>query len=385
MIQDSLNEALYGAKHSAIREFSNLAAKTPGCVSLTLGEPDFDTPAEIEKKVSEAFENHETHYIPNNGTLSLRKKIAAYENRKNGHSYTADNVIVTAGAEEGIFVSLFSILNPGDEVIIPTPSFVVYQEITRLCRGKAVLLDTSEDNFQISPGKLNALISEHTKAIILNTPNNPTGCVLNQTSLQAVHDAVKGKDIFVLADDVYQQLVYTSECHSFTEYEDLKDQIILIQSFSKPYAMTGWRMGYLCMNAQLKERMELVHQYMITSTPAPFQRAAEKALDYDPEDFLKVYRKRRAFMLEKLSETGLDVIEPEGAFYVFPSIRKFGLSSDEFCRRMIWEVKLAATPGSAFGSDDHIRLTYCYSDEELEEGMNRLKRFVSILEKEGRG
>lgn len=385
MLKDSLNEALKGAKHSAIREFSNLAKNTPGCVSLTLGEPDFDTPVEIEEEVGRAFENHETHYIANNGTLALREKIAEYENRKHGHAYTSDNVIVTAGAEEGIFISLFSILNPGDEVIIPSPSFVVYQEITRLCRGKAVMLDTSTDHFQIRPEKLNALINEHTKAIVLNTPNNPTGCVLDEESLQAVHDAVKGKDIFVLADDVYQQLVYTEDCHSITEYEDLKDQIILIQSFSKPYAMTGWRMGYMCLNADLRERMELVHQFMITSTPAPFQRAAMKALDFDPEPFLKVYCKRREFMLRRLGEIGLDVVKPQGAFYVFPSIARFGLSSDAFCRRMIREVKLAATPGSAFGSDDHIRLTYCYSDAELEEGMKRLEEFVSILKKEGRG
>lgn len=380
-----LNEALYGARHSAIRSFSNLAGKTPGCVSLTLGEPDFDTPGEIEKEVSEAFANHETHYIANNGTLALREKIAAYENAKNGHSYTSDNVIVTDGAEEGIFLSLFSILNPDDEVIIPVPSFVVYQEITKLCRAKAVFLDTSEDHFQINEAKLNALINGHTKAIILNTPNNPTGCILNEASLQAVHDAVKGKEIFVLADDVYQQLVYTNQCHSFTEYEDLKDQIILIQSFSKPYAMTGWRMGYVCMNERLRERMELVHQFMVTSTPAPFQRAAMKALDYDPEPFLNVYRKRRKFMLERLEEIGLDTVEPQGAFYVFPSIQRFGLSSDEFCTRMIQEVKLAATPGSAFGNDDHIRLTYCYSDEELAEGMKRLETFVKKLRKEGRG
>lgn len=385
MVKDSLNEVLYGARHSAIREFSNLAKKTPGCVSLTLGEPDFDTPVEIEAEVDKAFARHETHYIANNGTPALRQKIAAYENEKHGHAYTEDNVIVTAGAEEAIFISLFSILNPGDEVIIPMPSFVVYQEITKLCRGKVIPLDTSQDHFQIAPEKLQALINEHTKAIILNTPNNPTGCVLNEKSLQAVHDAVKGKDIFVLADDVYQQLVYEKDCHSFTEYEDLRDQIILIQSFSKPYAMTGWRMGYMCLNAQLRERMELVHQFMITSTPAPFQTAAQKALDYDPEPFLAVYRKRRAFMLKRLQEIGLETVKPEGAFYVFPSIRQFGLSSDEFCTRMIQKVKLAATPGSAFGSDDHIRLTYCYGDDQLTEGMKRLEQFVSVLRKEGRG
>lgn len=378
MMKDCLNEALYHTKRSAIRKFSNLAANTPGCISLTLGEPDFDTPDCIEKQVQKAFEAHETHYIPNNGMLSLRKKIASYENQK-GHHYTEDNVIVTAGAEEGLFLSLFSILNPGDEVIVPLPAFGAYEEIIHLCRGKFIPLDTAEDDFQINEEKLKALINEHTKAIILNTPNNPTGVILNEESLSIVHDAVKDKPIFVLADDVYQQLVYTDNCHSITEYEDLQAQMILIQSFSKPYAMTGWRMGYVCLDPDIRERVELVHQYMITSTPAPFQRAAMAALDYDPSDMRNTYAKRRAFMLKRLEEIGLQTVRPDGAFYVFPSIKKYGMTSEEFCTRMIQEVKLAATPGSAFGAEGFIRLTYCYSDEVLEEGMNRLEKFVNRL------
>ncbi len=385
MMKEHLNSVMYEARHSAIRQFSNLAKATPGCVMLTLGEPDFDTPEEVKAEVSKAFENHETHYIANNGSPELRRRIAEFENEKNGHHYTEENVIVTAGAEEGVFIALFGILNPGDEVIAPVPAFMVYEEITKMCRGKFVPLDTTDNGFQIDPERLESLITERTRAIVLNTPNNPTGCVLNRASLDAVYEAVKDRDIFVIADDVYQQLVYTDDCHSIAEYEGLGDKLILVQSFSKPYAMTGWRMGYMCMDADIRERFELIHQFMITSTPAPFQRAALKALDADTSGFLETYRKRRSFMLKRLAEIGLEVTEPEGAFYVFPSIRKFGLTSAEFCNRMIKEVKLAATPGFAFGADDFIRLTYCYSDGELEEGMKRLEEFVRKLEKEGQG
>ncbi len=384
IMKEKLNQVMYGAQRSAIREFSNLAKATPGCVALTLGEPDFDTPKEVEDAVAEAFRNHETHYIPNNGTLELRTRIAEFENERNGHSYTADNVIVTAGAEEGVFLSLFGILNPGDEVIAPIPAFIIYEEITKLCRGTFVPLDTSDTDFQIDKARLERLITPRTKAIVLNSPNNPTGCVLDQKSLDAVHDLAKEHGLFVIADDVYQRLVYKDGCHSIAEYEDLKDQLFLVQSFSKPYAMTGWRMGYVCMDAEIRERLELLHQFMITSTPAPFQRAAIEALDFDPTPFLKTYEKRRAFMLRRLSEIGLPVTEPDGAFYVFPSIRELGIGSGEFCRRMIREVGLAATPGFAFGCDDHIRLTYCYGDDELREGMDRLEKFVRILESEGR-
>lgn len=381
---DRLNRVMYGANHSAIREFSNLASKTPGCIALTLGEPDADTNPAITAEVAKAFENHETHYIMNNGTPELRAKIAAFENKRNGHRFTADNVIVTDGAEEALFVALFGILEPGDEVIIPTPAFVVYEEITKLCRCRPVLMDTADDGFQIRKDRLESLVNERTKAIVLNSPNNPTGTVLNRESLQAIHDVILGKDIFVVADDVYNRLVYTEDCHSIMEYEDLKDQRILVQSFSKPYAMTGWRMGYLCVSAELRERLELLHQFIVTSTPAPFQRAAVKALDTDITDYLANYRRRRAYMIGRLDKIGLDYPRPDGAFYVFPSIAKFGMSSSEFCTRMIEEAGLAATPGFAFGRDDHIRLTYCYSDEVLREGLGRLENFVRKLESEGR-
>ncbi len=378
-MREHLNAALFSAGRSAIREFTALAKATPGCVRLTLGEPEFDTPLPIRQAVQTAFDKHETHYINNNGVLPLRQRIASFERERNGLDYDPGEIIVTAGATEALFTALYGVLNPGDEVIIPTPAFLLYEEIVKLCRGVPVFLDTSPDGFQINGTALTRLITPRTKAIVLNTPNNPTGCVYSRESLEAVRAVVTGKPIFVICDDVYRQLVYTEGYHSFAEYRELRPQLLVVQSFSKPYAMTGWRMGYLLADAEIKERLELLHQYMLTSTPAPFQRAAIAALDYDPAELVDTYRRRRDYVLSRLTEIGLPVQEPGGAFYVFPSIREFGLPSADFCRRMISEAGLAATPGSCFGGEGHIRLSYCCSDEELREGLDRLQRFIDAL------
>ena len=380
MMRERMNSAVFDLRRSAIREFAKLAKQTPGCISLTLGEPDFDTPAPVRKQAEISLESGETHYIENNGLKALREKIAFFETDRNGFACTEDQVIVTAGATEALFVSLFGVLNPGDEVIIPTPAFVLYEEIVKLCRAKPVLLDTGPNGFQIRKSALDSLVTEKTKAIVINSPNNPTGTVLDIESLNAVRMTARAKNLFVICDDVYRQLIYTDSYHSFTEFEDVRDRTILVQSYSKPYAMTGWRMGYLIAPAEIKERLELVHQFTVVSTPAPFQKAAMTALDFDPVELTETYRKRRSYMLSRLREMGLEVPEPEGAFYMFPSIRKFGLDSSTFCRRMIEEVGLAATPGFCFGSDEHIRLTYCYSDTELRQGLDRLESFISKLE-----
>ncbi len=378
-----LNEALYSAKRSAIREFSALARQNPGCIALTLGEPDFSTPLPICETVSDALAAGQTHYIENNGAYALREAIARFERERNGMDYTPEEVIVTAGATEALFTALFGILNPGDEVIVPTPAFVLYEQIIGLCRGVFVPYDTEPDHFQLNAERLEALITPRTKAIILNSPNNPTGCVYHRQSLQAVHDAVKGRGIFVICDDVYRQLNYTEDNHSFAEFRDLRQQILLVQSFSKPYAMTGWRMGYLLADAVVKERLELLHQFMVVSTPAPFQNACIRALEWDVGPFLEIYRKRRNYVLERLRKMDLPANEPEGAFYVFPSIRAYGLSSAEFCTRMIREAGVAATPGSCFGAEGYIRLSYCCDDSRLREGLDRLERFLAGLTREG--
>ncbi len=380
-MKEYLNETLYSLRRSKIRVFTALAKSTPGCIGLTLGEPDFDTPAEIEAEVQTAFDNHETHYIANNGTAELRAKIAEFEHDRYGMDYTADEVVITAGATEALFVSLYSVLNPGDEVIIPAPAFSLYREQVEMCRGRCVLMDISRTGFQIDENVLNGLINERTKAILLNSPNNPSGGILNRNSLDIIHRAVKDRNIFVICDDVYRQLVYIDDYHSMMEYRDLREKLILVQSFSKPYAMTGWRMGYLCADAKVMPLIQLVHQFMVTSTPAPFQRACIRALDCDVAPFRDEYRRRRDFVRKRLAEIGLETPAMEGGFYAFPSIEKFGMSDDEFCTRMIREAGLAAIPGSDFGVEGHIRLTYCYSSEELKEGFDRLEKFVRSLEK----
>ncbi len=379
-MQDRLSGALAGLKPSAIREFTRLAAQTPDCVRLTLGEPDFDTPAPIVAAAGEALAAGETRYIENSGVRALREKIAAFERATGGLDYAPDEVIVTAGATEALFAALFGALDPGDEVIVPTPAFVLYERVVGLCRGVFVPLDTAPRGFQIDADDLARLVTPRTKAIILNSPNNPTGCVYDAASLAAVRAAVSGRDIFVICDDVYRRLCYLDGCHSFAEFGDLREQIIEVQSFSKPYAMTGWRMGYLMADRAVASKLALLHQFMVTSTPAPFQRACLAALDTDPSGMVAVYRRRRDFVLARLRGMGLDTPTPEGAFYAFPSIARFGLDSTAFCTRLLREARVAVTPGACFGADGHIRISYCCSDESLKEGLDRLALFVRALE-----
>ena len=379
---DRLNTAMYGVQRSAIREFSRMAAQTPGCVRLTLGEPDFDTPAPVCAKVGEALAAGETHYIENNGAMALRRRISEYEREANGLDYAPEDVIVTAGATEALFVALFGLLNPGDEVIVPTPAFVLYERIIGMCRGVCVPLRTDALDFQIDGGALEALITPRTKAIVLNSPNNPTGCVYTRESLEAVRRAVEGREIFVICDDVYRRLCYAPEYHSFAEYRDLKDRIIVAQSFSKPYAMTGWRMGYLLCDAPVRERLELAHQFIVTSTPAPFQRAGVEALGCNVSGMVEEYCHRRDYVLDRLRGMNLETPTPEGAFYAFPSIHRFGLNSTDFCVRLLKEGGVAVTPGGAFGAEDRVRISYCCAMDALKEGLDRLERFIKKLEKE---
>ena len=380
-----MSSALGEVKRSAIREFSRMAAETPGCIALTLGEPDFDTPEPIRAAAERSLEASQTHYIANNGDRRLLEAIADFEREKNGMDYTADEIVVTAGATEAVFDALFGVLNEGDEVIVPVPAFGLYESIITMCRGRMVPLDISRDGFRITPEAIESLITDRTKAVILNSPNNPTGCILDEESLMAVHDAVKDREIFVICDDVYRQLIYTDRYESFASFRDLRDRIIVVQSFSKPYAMTGWRMGYLMADLPVKKHLELVHQYAVVSTPSFSQEACIEALKTDVTPMLEEYGLRREYMLERLAGMGLDTPTPLGAFYAFPSIRKFGMSSSEFCTRMIREALLAATPGECFGCDGYIRLTYCCSRSHLKEGLDRLERFVEKLEAEQAG
>ena len=372
-----LNSNLTQLKRSAIRVYTDLARRTPGCVMLTLGEPDFDTPAPIRRAAWDALEQGQTHYAPNQGTQDLREAIAAYETRR-GNATAPQEVLVTVGSSQALFTALLGILNPGEEVIVLVPAFSLYETIITVAGGKMVPLDISATDFQIDAAALNRLITPKTKAIVLNSPNNPTGGILNRQSLEAVKQAVLGKPIFIVSDNVYSALSY-APCPDLSLDGALKEQLLLCQSFSKPYAMTGWRLGYLVCPEYVMERLLLLSAGMIAAVPTFVQAAGVAALREDVAPMREVYRRRRDYVTARLDAMGLRYPQPQGAFYVFPDIRKFGLSSDAFCQRLIQQGKLAAVPGSCFGVEGFLRLSYCYREQELEKGMDRLDDFLATL------
>ena len=372
-----INENLLKLKRSGIRLYTNLARTVDDCVMLTIGEPDFDTPQAIKDAAAAAIAANQTHYAPNQGTDALRKAIAAYENRR-GLRCNENEVLVTVGACEALYTALFGILNPGEEVIVPTPAFPLYETIATTAGAKVVELDLKKTNFQITKEALEAVITPKTKAIVLNSPNNPSGAVFDEESLAAVKAAVLGKPIYVICDNVYQQLSM-EKLPDLSLDEELKDQILLCQSFSKPYAMTGWRVGYLIGSEEVISRLLLLHAGMVTAIPTFLQTACITALETDTTPMAEVYAKRRDYVCSRLKDMGLTFPEPKGAFYVFPDITKFGMESGEFCTRLIKEAKVATVPGSCFGAEGHIRISYCCSDENLKKGMDRLEQFLLKL------
>ena len=374
-----LNQNLSTLKRSAIRVYSNLARETPDCAMLTIGEPDFDTPEAIKLAAMAALQSNQTHYAPNQGTTALRKAIADFETAR-GNMTGPDNVLVTIGACHALFTALFGILNPGEEVIVPTPGFGLYETIATIAGAKTVPLDITKTGFQITKEALEAAITPRTKAIVINSPCNPTGVVFSRESLANVKEAVLGKPIFIISDNVYHQLSYMDDCPDLSLDEELKDQLILCQSFSKPYAMTGWRIGYLTCPGYVMDRLLLLSAAEITAVPTFLQEAAVTALQTDPAPMRETYRRRRDYVCRRLREMELSFPEPEGAFYVFVDIRKFGLDSGTFCTRMIREGKVAAVPGACFGAEGYLRLSYCYSDEELKKGLDRMENFLKTIE-----
>lgn len=371
-----LNANLDSLQRSGIRRFTNLAKTVPGCVMLTIGEPDFDTPEEIKAAALTSLFQNRTHYAPNQGVEALRKEIAVYESFR-GLQCTPEQVLITAGATGALFTALLGILNPGEEVIIPTPAFSLYETITTIADGKAVPYDLPETGFQITFEALSKLITPKTKAIVLNSPHNPTGTVLSEESLAAVKQAVLGKPIFVLCDNVYGRL--SKNCPDLSTDPDLKGQLFLCQSFSKPYAMTGWRVGYLIGPEDVMARLLLLHAAEVASIPTFLQDACITALNVSPKEMADTYAHRREFVCQRLQEMGLSFPAPEGAFYVFPDISRFGLSDEEFCTHMITQAKVAAVPGSCFGCEGYIRISYCCSDADLAQGLDRLEGFLKTL------
>ena len=375
----TLNSAVMNVELSGIRQFTYLVRDNPGACALTIGEPDLNTPDAIKEAAKAALDANDTHYPPGNGFPYLLEAVSKFEAEHHGLHYAPNEIIMTVGATEALFAAFSTVLNPGDEVIIPTPAFGLYEALVRLQDGVPVNLPTEHNHFQIVPQELKAAITPKTKAIILTSPNNPTGCMYTKETLDAVHDILKDKPIFVLCDDVYRTLVYTEGYHSFAEYQDMRDRIIVINSFSKPYAMTGWRLGYCMADAPIMDRIQVFHQYAVTSIPSFVQKACVTALGTDTSDVVEIFRKRRDYVYKRLVDMGLEVQEPEGAFYMFINIQKYGMDSQTFCEKMLKEGLVGVIPGIHFGTEGYMRLSYCYSDADLKEGLDRIEKFIKTL------
>ena len=377
----ALNSALAELQLSGIRRITAHAKQTPGCVLLTLGEPDGDTPDAVKSEVVASLAENDTHYPPNNGRDFLRAELSRHM-KKRGLDYGPDEIVVTCGATEALFAALTCVLNPGDEVVVPVPAFGLYESIVTLNRGSFVPLDTCADDFQIREDRLRDVITDRTKAFVLTSPSNPTGCLYDRESLDAVARAACACDAFVICDDVYASLVYDGSdayCGFAACYPDLRDRIIVCDSFSKPYAMTGWRLGWVAADAPLVQEIAKIHQYMVSSVPSFVQRAAARALSCDRAAVRDEYRARRDYVLRRLDAMGLHAVHPQGAFYVFPSIAHLGMTSEELCMRLIDEAGVALVPGSCFSAEGFVRLSYCCSMEAIEEGMDRLEGFVRAV------
>ena len=373
------NNDLAALATSGIRRFTALANEHVGCVKLTLGEPEFDTPAAVRDAVGESLSRGLTHYPPNNGRPELLEALSAYMGRQ-GLAYGPGEIIVTCGATEALSATLMSLLDPGDEVIVPTPAFGLYETIVRAAHGKFVPFDTSASDFQITAEALEAVLTPRSKAIVITSPNNPTGCVYTPESLDVVAGAAKSHGLFVVCDDVYNRLCYQDGYERFAaRHTELREQTVVVDSFSKPWAMTGWRLGWLAAAPALKAEIQKMHQYLVSSVPAFVQDAAVVALGCDITEMFSTYERRRGLVCDALEQMGLGLVRPAGAFYAFPSIKGLGLGSEEFCERAIREAGVALVPGTCFGAEGFVRLSYCVSDADLALGLERLASFVGDL------
>ena len=375
----TLNRAAMQVELSGIRQFTYMVRDTPGACALTIGEPDLNTPEAIKEAAKAALDDNDTHYPPGNGYPYTLEAISKFEAEQHALRYSPDEILLTVGATEALFTAFQTICNPGDEVIIPTPAFLLYEALVQLSGAKPVFLPTEDNRYQIDPDQLRAAITDKTKAIILNSPNNPTGCIYTKKNLDEIHAVVRDLPIFVVCDDVYRTLVYSGDYHSFAEYPDMRNRLIIVNSFSKPYAMTGWRLGWVMADAPVRERMQVFHQYAVTSVPSFVQRACVTALESDTSEIVEIFRRRRDYVYRRLLDMGLEVQEPEGAFYMFIDIRRFGMDSLRFCERMLKEGLVGVIPGIYFGTEGFMRLSYCYSDADLKEGLDRIQRFIATL------
>lgn len=381
-----LSERATGLKPSGIRKFFDILDEMKGVISLTVGQPDFVTPWHIRDVAIRSLENGETYYTSNSGLLELRSEISKYLERKFELKYDAkDEVIVTIGGSEAIDLAVRAVVNPDDEVIIPVPSFVCYGPITEMSCGKPVFVDTYEkDKFKLTPENLKKAITPKTKMLVLPFPNNPTGAIMTREELEGIANVIRDTNIVVLSDEIYAEMTYGRKHVSFASLPGMRERTVVVNGFSKAYAMTGWRMGYVAAPREIVKQMHKIHQYAIMCAPTTSQYAAIEALkngDSDIDMMTEEYNRRRRFIVEGLRNIGLSCFEPEGAFYVYPNISGFGLTSEEFCEKLLYEEKVAIVPGTAFGDcgEGFARISYAYSVKHITQALEKMERFVKKL------
>ncbi len=385
-MRDPLSKKITGIEPSGIRKFFDLVSSMPDAISLGVGEPDFDTPWRIREEGIYSLERGRTFYTSNAGLKELKVEIGKYLQRKINVSYNPDNeIIVTVGGSEGIDIALRAMLDPGDEVLIPQPSYVSYLPCAVLANGVPVTIPLKQENeFRLTAEELEAAVTPKSKILVLPFPNNPTGAIMTKEDLEPIAEVVKKHDLYVLSDEIYSELTYKSEHVSIASLPGMRDRTLVINGFSKGFAMTGWRLGYICAQKKIAEQMLKIHQFAIMCAPTNSQYAAIEGLrncEDEVQQMRTAYNQRRRYLLNEFKKMGLECFEPFGAFYVFPCIKEFGMTSEEFAERFLAEEKVAVVPGTAFGrcGEGFIRVSYAYSLEDLKEAIGRLERFVEKL------
>ncbi|WP_093674552.1 aminotransferase A [Sporolactobacillus nakayamae] len=382
-MEQLVNGRVRAIQISGIRKFFNKVKDYPGAVSLTIGQPDFATPEHVKDAGKAAINQNKTTYTANAGLLELRQAIADYVAEKYDLHYGPESeIITTVGASEAIDLAFRTLIEDGDEVILPGPAYPGYAAPITLAGGVPVYIDTRETDFKMTAQQIAEHLTEKTKAIVIPYPSNPTGCVLSEAEVAAIAKVLKNKSIFVISDEIYSELTYGQQHVSIATFPGMKEKTLVINGLSKSHAMTGWRMGYILADKPIADQLIKVHQYGISCITSITQYAAIEALTVgkdDAEPMRQAYKERLDYVISRLEAMGIDVVRPSGAFYVFPSIKKFGLSSEEFALRLLDKERLAAVPGSAFSSygEGYLRLSYAYSMDLLKDGLDRLERFVA--------
>lgn len=387
-MKNPLSKKIVQVQPSGIRKFFDLANEMDDVISLGVGEPDFDTPWRIREEGIFSLERGRTFYTSNAGLLELRKEICNYLNRKIGVQYDPQKeTMVTVGGSEAIDVALRCMLDPGDEVLIPQPSYVSYLPCTVMADGVPVIVELKNENeFKLTVADLEKHVSERTKILVMPFPNNPTGAIMTGEDLGPIAKFVEEHDLYVLSDEIYSELSYKGKHVSIASFHGMRERTIVINGFSKGFAMTGWRLGYCCGPENILKQMIKLHQFAIMCAPTNSQYAAVEGLRHcgeEVEEMRKAYDQRRRFLMHEFKRIGLDCFEPFGAFYVFPDIRKFGMTSDEFASRLLYEEKIAVVPGTAFGAcgEGFLRISYAYSLEDLKVALERIEHFIKGLQK----